>query len=391
MKRYNFDRVIDRSGTQAKKLLQLPKGAPDDVLSLWIADMDFACADPILEALHRRIDEGIFGYTQYKTPECMAAITGWFFRRFGWEIDPGEIFFSPGVVPALGALISILSDEGDGIVIQNPVYGPFAGKIAGNGRRVVQNPLICRDGDYTMDFDDLAAKLDDPTVKGMILCSPHNPSGRVWTQEELKTVVSLCEARDKWIIADEIHCDIVRAGVKHHPLLKLCPEYRHRIISCTAPSKTFNLAGMQMSSIVIPNPEYQALWKRQTIERTGLFHPGALGVTAMIAAYNEAEDWVDQMNAYVDENFRFAAGFIARELPLARVIPSQGTYLLWVDCRGYGFSPDELAERMLHRGRLALDEGVIFGEGGEGFERINLACPRSVVAEFLKRFCRALS
>lgn len=391
MNHYDFDRVIDRRGTQAKKLLQLPEGTPEDALSLWIADMDFACADPILEALHRRIDEGILGYTQYRTPECMEAITGWFSRRFDWEIDPEHIFFAPGVVPTLGTLVNILSKEGDGIIIQPPVYGPFAGKIRGNNRRVVNNPLLYHNGDYTMNFEDLAAKLADPTVKGLILCSPHNPSGRVWTEEELKTVVSLCKAQDKWIIADEIHCDILRAGVTHHPLLKLCPEYSHRIISCTAPSKTFNLAGMQMSSIVTPNPEYQALWKQHTVERTGLFHPSALGVTAMIAAYNEAGDWVDQMNAYVDGNFRFAADFIARELPLARVIPSQGTYLLWVDCNGYGYPPDELAERMLHKGKLVLDEGVIFGEGGDGFERINLACPRSVVAEFLRRFQRALS
>lgn len=391
MKHYDFDRVIDRRGTQAKKLLQLPDTTPPDFLSLWIADMDFACADPILEAIHRRVDEGILGYTQYGTPECLSAITGWFSRRFGWEINPSHIFFSPGVVPALGALVNILSQEGDGIIIQNPVYGPFAGKILGNGRRVVTNPLRYHDGDYTMDFEDLEAKLADPTVKGMILCSPHNPSGRVWTEEELKTVVSLCKAQDKWILADEVHCDILRAGVTHHPLLKLCPEYSHRIVACTAPSKTFNLAGVQTASIIIPNPEYQALWKKQMIDRIGLFHPSALGITAMIAAYNESEDWVDQMNAYVDANFRFASDFIARELPLARAIPAQGTYLLWVDCNGYGYSPEELADRMLHKGGLVLDEGVIFGDGGAGFERVNLACPRSVVAEFLRRFQKALS
>ncbi len=391
MKHYDFDRVIDRRHTQAKKLLQLPVGTPDDALSLWIADMDFACADPILEALHRRVDEGILGYTQYRTPECLSAVTGWFSRRFGWEIDPEQLFFSPGVIPALGALINILTEEGDGIIIQRPVYGPFTGKIEGNGRRAVNNPLLYRDGDYTMDFSNLADRLADPTVKGMILCSPHNPSGRVWSEEELKRVVALCKAQDKWIIADEIHCDIVRAGVTHHPLLKLCPEYSHRIISCTAPSKTFNLAGVQMSSIIIPNPEYQKRWKRQTIERTGLFHPSALGVTAMIAAYQDCEDWVDQVNAYIDENFRFCAEWISRELPVVRVIRSQGTYLLWLDCNGCGFSPDELAERMLHKGRLVLDEGTIFGEGGEGFLRINLACPRSVVAEFLRRLQHALS
>ena len=191
MEYYDLDRVIERQGTQSKKLIQLPEGAPEDVLSLWIADMDFACADPILEALHRRLDAGPLGYTVYYTPECINSITGWFSRRHGWEIKPDQIFFSPGVVPALGTLINILSNEGDGIIIQSPVYGPFAGKIRGNGRRVVNNPLIYRDGDYTMDFADLATKLADPAVKGLLLCSPHNPTGRVWSVEELRTVVSL--------------------------------------------------------------------------------------------------------------------------------------------------------------------------------------------------------
>ena len=390
MKKYDLDQIIDRKGTYSCKWDQLPEGTPADALPLWVADMDFPCADPILEALHKRIDRQILGYSIYENDECKSAVTGWFKRRFNWDVEKNDIFFSPGVVPAIAFLLDILTKEGDGVLIQKPVYYPFSGKIEGNRRTIVNNPLIYQNGCYEIDFEDLEAKMSVPANKGMILCSPHNPVGRVWTEQELKRIVEICKKYDKWIISDEIHFDLVRKGVKHQPLLKLCPEYKDRIIVCTAPSKTFNLAGMQLSNIVIPNPEYQKLWNAETGDKLSVNFASPLGITAVIAAYNESEDWLNQVNEYIDANIAFAKEYFAQNLPKAKMVEPEGTYLIWVDLREYCSDAKKLEELMIQKAKVVLDEGYIFGEGGVGFERINAACPRSILKECLDRMKNAL-
>ncbi len=389
-KKYDLDQIIDRRGTHSCKWDQLPEGTPEGALPLWVADMDFPCADPILEALHKRIDRQILGYSIYENDECKSAITGWFQRRFGWTVDKNDIFFSPGVIPAVAFLLNFLTEEGDGVLIQRPVYSPFSGKIKGNRRAIVNSPLICQDGRYEMDFVDLESKMALPSTKGMILCSPHNPVGRVWTEQELKRVVEICKKYDKWIISDEIHFDLVRNGVKHQPLLKLCPEYKDRIIVCTAPSKTFNLAGMQISNIIIPNPEYQKLWLAEIDGRFSVEMASPLGITAVIAAYNESEDWLNQVNSYIDGNIAFAKEYFTKNLPKAKMFDPEGTYLIWVDLREYCADAKKLEELMLHKAKVVLNAGYIYGEEGAGFERINAACPRSVLEACLNRMKTAL-
>jgi cystathionine beta-lyase len=388
---YDLDRTVDRAGTYSVKWDCMPEGAPRDALPLWVADMDFPCAQPILEALHARVDRRIFGYTNYEDPQVKGTITGWYRKRFGWEVDAGDIFYSPGVMPAVAFLLDILTKEGDGVVIQRPVYYPFTKKIEMAGRRVVNSPLLYRDGDYTMDFEDLEEKLSRPDTSGMILCSPHNPVGRVWTPEELGRVAELVVRYDKWIISDEIHGDLVRRGVAHHPFTKACPQCRDRAVVCTAPSKTFNLAGMQLSNIVIHNPAWKEAWQKLVMDRYAIMDASPLSLAAMTAAYTQGEEWLEQVLDYVDANVAFARRFLAENLPGARLVEPQGTYLLWVDLRGCCPDPRELRERMLQKARVALDEGYIFGEEGAGFERINAACPRSILEECLRRMARALS
>lgn len=385
---YNFDEIIDRRGTFSLKWeyinYSLPN-APADALPLWVADMDFPCAQPIIDALKDRIDHHIFGYSVHANETYYAAVIGWFKRRFDWEINPMDLFYSPGVVPAIGFLIDILSQEGDGIIIQPPVYYPFAAKINNYGRKVVPNLLCNQDGHYTMDFADLEAKLSRPENKGLILCSPHNPVGRVWRAEELQQVVKLCQKYAKWIISDEIHCDLIRAGENHLPLAKLCPEYKEHIFTCTAPSKTFNLAGMQLSNIIIHNDDIKKRWQQNVVQKVGLSSPNALAITAAIAAYNHGEDWLNQLNHYLDENIRFVTEFVKANLPKVKVTPCQGTYLMWLDFTAYGYDAPLLEKLMQQDAKIALDEGYIFGQGGEGFERINIACPRSILADCLNR------
>lgn len=389
--KYDFDTPVDRKGTHTCKLDKMPEGAPRDALPMWVADMDLPCAEPIIRALHDRIDRKIFGYTLYENEECKNAVTGWYRRRFGWELDPEDIFFSPGVVPALAFLINILTEEGEGIIIQRPVYHPFTNKIQANGRVVANSPLVRAGNTYVMDFEDLERRFSEEKNRGMILCNPHNPVGRVWTEEELRRVVEIAKKYDKWIISDEIHSDLTRIGVKHFPLTKVVPEYADRIIVCTAPSKTFNLAGTQFSNIMIFNKEYQKRWMEITNDRFSVAACSPFGLTAVIAAYTEGEEWLDQAREYIDGNIRFIEAFVKERLPKAEVIDCQGTYLVWLNLGAY--CPDEKAlELLMHKtAKVALDEGYIFGEEGVGYERINVAAPRSVVEECMKRIERAVA
>lgn len=388
--KYNFDEIIDRSGTSATKMESLPKGCPDDALPLWVADMDFACAEPILKALHERIDKKIFGYTMYDTDECLGAVLNWYKKRYGWEEQKENLFFCGGIVSAYAVLLNLLTKEGEGVVIQRPIYYPFTMKANSNGRQIVDSPLIYADGNYTIDFDDLDKKMAEPNNKVLVFCSPHNPAGRVWTEEEIRKVVDICKKYDKWIICDEIHCDLLRCGMTFHPILKVAPDYADRIAVCTAPSKTFNLAGMKTSNIVIHNKELQAAWKELIGGKLSMNGAGTLGLTAMIAAYNEGEEWLEQLKEYLDGNFAYIDAFLKEHLPKAHMVPSEGTYLAWIDFNGYvDGDAEKLEEIMQKKAMVALDEGYIFGDAGRGFERINIATPRSVVEDCMDRILKA--
>ena len=388
--KYNFDEIIDRSGTSATKMESLPKGCPDDALPLWVADMDFACAEPILKALHERIDKKIFGYTMYDTDECLGAVLNWYKKRYGWEEQKENLFFCGGIVSAYAVLLNLLTKEGEGVVIQRPIYYPFTIKANSNGRQIVDSPLIYADGNYTIDFDDLDKKMAEPNNKVLVFCSPHNPAGRVWTEAEIRKVVDICKKYDKWIICDEIHCDLLRCGMTFHPILKVAPDYADRIAVCTAPSKTFNLAGMKTSNIVIHNKELPAAWKELIGGKLSMNGAGTLGLTAMIAAYNEGEEWLEQLKEYLDGNFAYIDAFLKEHLPKAHMVPSEGTYLAWIDFNGYvDGDAEKLEEIMQKKARVALDEGYIFGDAGRGFERINIATPRSVVEDCMDRILKA--
>lgn len=389
MKKYDFDTLIPRRGTGCVKWDKPFAIGEKELLPLWVADMDFPCSDEIQKALHKVVNQEIYGYGLGFDTSYRKAVCSWFRRRFDWKIDPKTIFYAGGVVPGIAYLIQCLSEEGEGIVVQTPVYYPFMAKIKATNRVVVENPLCNRNGVYTMDFVDLENQLSRKDVKGMILCSPHNPVGRVWSRDELKEVVHIAKKYGKWIISDEIHCDIVRAGLQQLPLLKIAQDYKEEIIVCTAPSKSFNLAGLQISNIIITNEEYQKQWQSFVMERLSISSPNCFAIMATKAAYNDSEDWLHQMNAYVDANIAYVKRYVQKHLPKAIISPCEGTYLLWIDVRAYCEDEKELEKRMLKES-IILDEGYIFGNGGAGFERFNLACPRSIVQACMERFCRIL-
>lgn len=387
--KYDLDRIVDRSGTNSLKWEFGSKAHPKvgkDTLPLWVADMDFPSAEPILRALRDRIDREIFGYSHHQTGEYFRAVCSWMQRRFGWSVHSDDIFIAPGVVPALVNLVRCFSKTGEGIIIQRPVYKPFTSSIERNDRLVVDNALINTGGYYSMDFDDLKEKAADPNNTMMILCSPHNPVGRVWTEKELKQVADICFSNDVVLISDEIHYDIVRSGQTHTVLDALFPD-DDRIITCTAPSKSFNLAGMQVSHIVIRNKEYQKRWDAQA------GHPmlSPLAIVAVQAAYDESEDWLDQVNDYIDSNLEFINVFLQENLPEAGYMVPEGTYLAWIDLGAYGFDGDDLTNKLIEDAGIFLEGGCKFGPEYGAFQRINAACPRSVLEDCLKRMALSLN
>lgn len=390
---YDFDRIIDRRGSHSVKWehIPYPEDAPprEDLIPLWIADMDFPCAEPIIRAMKDRADHGLFGYSSPNAEDYLTAVRGWFRRRFDWDFDAEAIQVAPGVVPALGVLLRALTGPGDGVLIQPPVYYPFSKMITANGRRVVANPLKCLEGRYLIDWEDLEKKVAAPETTMMILCSPHNPVGRVWTPEELERTARLCLNNGVILVSDEIHCDLVRRGKEHYPADKIVAD--DRIITCTSASKSFNLAGLQVSNIIIKNEEYRKKWQREYHEVCGLFGASPLSIAATIAAYNEGEPWLSQVIDYLDGNLAFIGEFLGEHLPRAHYAPSEGTYFAWLDLRDFGFSAEELEERMVRRGGVILDEGYIFGKEGRGFERINAACPRQLLKESLERMAAVLA
>ena len=386
--KYNFDEVIDRKGTHAMKVERLPKGADKDSLALWVADMDFACAEPILKALHERIDRKIFGYTMYDADECMDAVTGWMKKRYGWNESRENLFFCPGIVAAYAALINLLTEPGDGIVLQRPIYYPFTNKANSNGRIPVDNALIYENGAYRIDFEDLDKKMADPANKVLVVCSPHNPTGRVWTEDELKKTVEICKKYDKWIICDEIHCDLIRRGVTFIPIMNVAPEYADRIVVCTAPSKTFNIAGLHVSNIFIPNPEIRRKFKGE-LEAIGFSQPNIMGLVACQAVYSEGDEWYRELKKYIAGNLDYARTYFAENIPELKLVEPEGTYLIWLDCSKLGLSVEELESFVEDKAKLWVDFGKIFGRESGQFIRINIACPRAVLKQALEQLGQA--
>ena len=385
--KYNFDEVIDRKGTHAVKVERLPKGADKDSLSLWIADMDFACAEPILKALHERIDRKIFGYTMYDADECMDAVTGWMKKRYGWNESRENLFFCPGIVAAYAALINLLTEPGDGIVLQRPIYYPFTNKANSNGRVPVDNALIYENGAYRIDFEDLDKKMADPSNKVLVVCSPHNPTGRVWTEDELKKTVEICKKYDKWIICDEIHCDLIRAGLHHTPMGKVMPDY-DRLITCMSASKTFNLAGLMHSNIIIRDAEERARFQDRD-KNIGAVNP--LSIAAHKAAYEYGGPWLEQLKAYVDGNLALVDRFLKENIPGAKFTIPESTYFAWVDLREVLPEVEDLPDFFANKAGVLLEGGDgLFVGNARGHIRLNLAMPRATVQIGLERIAEAI-
>lgn len=389
----NFDEVIDRINSDSSKWNKnvLKKGFGDpDLLPLWVADMDFRSPKPIIDAIKKRAEHGIFGYSIIK-PSIYKSIINWFQKRYNWTIDKSKkpILFTPGVIPALDLAVRANSKIGDKVIVQNPVYYPFYGAIRSNGRQILQNPLKFSDGRYEMDFEDLKNKVKDPRAKMLILCSPHNPIGRVWTKEELIQLGDICIENDILVVADEIHCDLIFPGNKHTNFASINENFAQHSITCTSVSKTFNLAGLHFSTIIIPNEKIKQNYINE-MAGSGVGTPNIFGFIAAEAAYSQCEYWLDALLIYLEKNLDFLRSFIKENLPKIKMIEPEGTYLVWLDCREMGMEHKELEMFMRKQAKVAFDEGYIFGEGGFGFERINIACPRSTLKEALIRVKNAV-
>jgi len=358
------------------------------VLPLWVADMDFPIAEPIRRALIARAEIPSLGYT-YRTDDYLSAVTGWMQRRHGWTVEPAWIALAPGVVPSLNMLVRTFTQPGDGVIVQPPVYHPFYMVIESNDARVVRNPLRLIDGRYQMDFDDLDAKAADPTVKMLLLCSPHNPVGRVWTAEELRRLGEICHRHGVLVVADELHADLMLYGNVFQPYAALGGAFADNAIVCTAASKSFSLAGLHMSHIITSN----AALREQVaggLQKAKMFGLNPFSAAAVQAAYTDGEDWLEQALAYIQGNMDYLAEFLGENLPQIPLIKPDATYLAWLDCRALSLNQDQLEDLMLNKAGLFLDEGYIFGEEGAGFERINVACPRSILEDALHRLVEAV-
>lgn len=384
---YDFDRVIDRRQTGSVKwdFNQRIFGR-EDILPLWVADMDFQAPEAVIEALVKRAKHGIFGYSDGMEGYYETLIT-WLDERHGWKIEKDWVSFSPGIVFALFQLVQSLTEPGDKVLLQSPVYPPFFQAIKNTGRELVNSQLSFIQDRYTMNFEDLEEKFSRG-VKMMILCSPHNPVGRVWEREELERLGQLCLAYKVLVISDEIHSDLIYQGHNHIPLATLSPELALQTIVCTAPSKTFNLAGLQTSNLIIPNPEYRQAFQAKR-DSTGIHNPNVFGITALEAAYRHGWDWLNQVINYLQGNVDFLISSLTH-VPQIQAVKPEGTYLIWLDFRKLGMEPKELQKFLVHKAGVGLNPGFQFGPGGEGFARLNIGCSRSTLEEGVKRIRAAL-
>lgn len=386
----DFDTVIERKNTDCLKYdFAVRRGKPENVLPLWVADMDFKTSSLILEAIHKRVDHGIFGYTEGRD-SYFEAVASWMREKHGWQIERNWLRKTPGVVFALAMAVKAFSKEGDSVLIQQPVYYPFTEVIEDNNRRPVSNDLILgEDGKYHIDFEDFEQKIVKYKIPLFLLCSPHNPISRVWTKEELVLMGEICLKHNVIIVSDEIHQDFVYGERKHHVLASIRQDFADISVTCTSPAKTFNLAGLQISNIFIPNRELRMKFRKQ-IDAAGYSQLNAIGITACEAAYRYGNTWYEAMIKYVEDNISFVREYLKEELPQIHMIEPEGTYLVWLDFRELGLEESELENLVVKKANLWLDSGAVFGKAGEGFERINVACPRSILKQALEQLKAAI-
>lgn len=384
----NFDEPVERKNTDSLKYdFAVRRGKPAGVLPLWVADMDFRTSSFILDAVEERVKHGIFGYTETRD-DYFDALFGWMKDHHGLELRPEWVLKTPGVVFALAMAVKAYTEAGDHILIQQPVYYPLTEVVQDNGRQVVSSDLVLgQDGKYRIDFEDFERKVQEYGIKLFMLCNPHNPVGRVWTKEELSRIADICIRNNVIIVSDEIHEDFTYPGHKHVPLLTVDERLKDRVITCTSPSKTFNLAGLQTANIFIPDQKLRRKFRKQ-IQAAGYSQLNAFGVEACKVAYQQGEEWYRSAWKYIQENLQFLKEYLKKELPEIKVIEPEGTYLVWLDFSAFGLCDRELTEKILTKAKLWLDDGYIFGKTGAGFERINLATSRSVLKEALERLRR---
>ena len=385
----DFGTVIERRNTRSLKYdFAVERGMSEDILPMWVADMDFKTSSYIEDALAERVREGVFGYSEVKTP-YFEIVRDWMVKRHGWQPQEEWLVKTPGVVTALAMAVKAYTEPGDAVLIQLPVYYPFAEVIEDNGRRVVSNTLYRgEDNRYHMDFEDFEEKIVQHKVKLFLLCNPHNPVGRVWTAEELTRLGDLCVKHGVIVVSDEIHEDFVFQG-KHQVFAGLKKEYEERCIVCTSPSKTFNLATMVLSNIFIPNRDLRKRFRKQ-LDAAGISQLGVMGLIACETAYSRGEEWYLAMHAYVRGNIVYVKNYVEQNLPGVTMAEHEGTYLVWLDFSGTGLSETKLEDMIVNRAKLWLDGGTMFGESGKGFQRINVACPRSILEEAMGRLKKAL-
>lgn len=388
-KNLNFDDIINRKNTDSIKFDFAEKnGKPADILPLWVADMDFKTSSLVIDAIKERADHGIFGYTD-TGDKYFEAVSDWMKRHHGMNVEKAWLVKTPGVVFALATAVRAFTEIGDSILVQQPVYYPFSSLVMNNGRKLVSSELVLKDGKYQIDFDDFEQKIIDNNVKLFLLCSPHNPVGRVWTEEELKKMIDICLKHNVLMFSDEIHGDFTFNENKHVPVLNMTEEIKESCITATSPAKTFNLAGLQVSNIFIPNRKLRHRFKKE-ISAAGAGLITTMGITACESAYTYGEEWYDGMMAYLHSNLEFVREYVKNELPGVELVEPEGTYLLWLDFRELKLSANELEDLIVHKAKLWLDRGSMFGKLGEGFERINIATSRAVLNEAMDRIKAAL-
>ena len=386
---FNFNQITDRHNTNAVKLdLAVARGKPADVLSLWVADMDFPTCPAILEALHQRIDHGIFGYS------CMddsfrQALSTWLKNEHDFEPDSHDLVTTPGVVFAISCAIKAYTKPGEAVIIQTPVYYPFKNMIEANERELVTSSLFEKDGKWQINFEDFEKKIIENDVKLFILCSPHNPVGRVWTRQELTRLADICLRHKVIVFSDEIHNDFVYEPNHHTVFSTLSPEVAQNCLVSMAPSKTFNLAGLQFSTNFIENPVLRNKFRAEK-DKTGYDEPSLMGLTAARAAYQKGKPWLTALHEHLKSNINFVRAYLKEKLPKARLIEPEGTFLLWIDFSAYGLSDAQLDDLIVHKAKVWLDRGTMFGIEGEGYQRINIATPQALLKEAIDRISAAL-
>lgn len=387
--KYDFDKVYDRRNTNSLKFdFAAERGRPADILPLWVADMDFRVPEEVITALKDKAEHGIFGYSEPKE-DYFKTLCNWFKKRHGWEADPEKFVLTCGVVFSICSLLRVATNRGDAVIICQPVYYPFSESILSNGRKLVVSELKNDNGYYSVDYEDFEKKIVENDVKAFILCNPHNPVGRVWTKDELEKIGEICLKHGVFVISDEIHSDFVYGENKHIVFSTVKKEFEKHCAVLTAPTKTFNIAGLHIANTYIPDDILRGEFIKE-LDSQGYSQPNIMGLVGCQAAYEYGEQWLEELKVYLAENIAFVKEYVGVNMPQIGFCQPEGTYLVWLDCRKMGLSDRQLEELVKNKAKLWLDDGYIFGAGGSGFERINIACPRSTLKTALERLKEVL-